>query len=82
MTQFYSDPRRASLPYSLPDCEVFHRTRAENKEYGCTDSDGIPMPAGWYYWYCFPGCMPEGDPMGPYSSERAAIRAAISDAGD
>jgi len=27
---------------------------------------------GWYYWTCFPGCMPEGDATGPFKSEEDA----------
>lgn len=41
--------------------------------------DGVPvtqdyesMPAGWYWWTCFPGCLPEGDPHGPFKSRVAA----------
>jgi hypothetical protein len=35
--------------------------------------------AGWYYWYCFPGCMPDSDPFGPFESEQAAIDAMRDD---
>lgn len=76
MTQFYSDPAREKETYALPDCEVFYRTEAENQEYETLDGDGEPMPSGWYYWHCFPGCMPEGDPIGPYETEAAAVAAA------
>lgn len=79
MSQHYSDPERESDPYSLPDVETFYRTRAENKEYGTLDGDGKPMPKGWYYWFCFPGCMPEGDPMGPFATEEEALTAAQDD---
>lgn len=24
---------------------------------------------GWYYWYCFPGCLPEGEADGPHETE-------------
>lgn len=34
-----------------------------------------PNAAGWYYWFCFPGCMPEGEPIGPYETEQAAVEA-------
>ena len=30
---------------------------------------------GWYYQYCFPGCMPESEPMGPYATRDEAIAA-------
>lgn len=29
--------------------------------------------AGWYWWACFPGCLPDGDPSGPFDSEADAI---------
>ena len=29
--------------------------------------------AGWYYWYCFPGCLPDSDPVGPFKSEAEAL---------
>jgi len=28
---------------------------------------------GWYWQACFPGCMPDGEPMGPFKSEHDAI---------
>ena len=28
---------------------------------------------GWYWWPCFPGCLPDGDPMGPFETENEAI---------
>lgn len=76
MTQFYSDVSREEETHSLPDCEVFYRTREENEEYSFLDGDNEPMPSGYYYWFCFPGCLPEGDPMGPYETEEEAIEAA------
>lgn len=27
---------------------------------------------GWYYWTCFPGCLPEGDAIGPFKTEEEA----------
>lgn len=32
--------------------------------------------AGWYWWPCFPGCMPDSDASGPYATEDKAIEAA------
>jgi hypothetical protein len=31
---------------------------------------------GWYYWYCFPGCLPDSEPFGPYATEAEAVAAA------
>lgn len=28
--------------------------------------------AGWYWHACFPGCIPDGDPSGPFASSREA----------
>ena len=28
---------------------------------------------GWYWWPCFPGCLPDNDAVGPFTSEAAAI---------
>jgi len=28
---------------------------------------------GWYWQACFPGCLPDGDLMGPFSSESEAM---------
>lgn len=28
---------------------------------------------GWYWQACFPGCLPDGDPMGPFSSQAACL---------
>ena len=68
MTQVYSIPSRESDPHSLPDVEVFH-----NSHFGYTWDDG------WYYWYCLPGCLPDGDPIGPFDSEEKAIEDAQSE---
>lgn len=35
-----------------------------------------PPAAGWYWWACFPGCMPDGEPDGPYPTSEAASCAA------
>jgi hypothetical protein len=32
--------------------------------------------AGWYYWTCCPGCLPDSEPFGPYASPLAVLRAA------
>ena len=33
-----------------------------------TDDEGEPYPSGWYWWACFPGCLPDGDMIGPFAS--------------
>ena len=38
-----------------------------------------PCEAGWYWWPCFPGCLPDGDPVGPFLSEELALEDARSE---
>ena len=38
------------------------------------DDHGIT--GGWFFHFCFPGCLPESSPFGPYPSRDAAIDAA------
>ena len=74
MPQFYSDPERETDPYALPDCEVFYRTAAENAADRWLDDDGEPYGEGWYWWACFPGCLPDSDdPSGPFATKQEAI---------
>lgn len=72
--QAYSDPSRESDPHALPDVEVFYTNGLANAD-GRYDEceDGSPMQAGWYYWFCFPGCMPDSDPVGPFATQDEAI---------
>jgi hypothetical protein len=95
MSMYYSDPKRKNDKHALPDVEVFYADdlECENCEgagivdYGagereCEDCGGRgTREAGWYYWYCFPGCLPEGDAIGPFASEREAAREMREDAG-
>lgn len=69
--QTYSDPTRESDPYALPDVEVFYLETGEMR-----DEFDEPLEAGWYWWTCFPGCLPDSDPSGPYETESDAIEAA------
>lgn len=32
--------------------------------------------AGWYFWVCVPGCMPDSDASGPYKTEDEALEEA------
>ena len=67
--QAYSDPTREDEEYSLSDVEVFHIPDDYNPE----SEDGNPLPDGWYWWSCFPGCLPDSDPVGPFDTEAEAL---------
>ncbi len=66
MSQAYFDPRREAAEHSLPDCEIFYAD-------DLIDDDGSPLPAGWYWWACSPGCLPDSDPCGPFDTEEEAL---------
>lgn len=34
------------------------------------------ISGGWFYWFCFPGCIPESEPFGPYDTAEEAMAAA------
>lgn len=70
MSQQYSDPSRAADPYSLPNVEVWYASEGDCWE---ADDDSAASPAGWYWQACFPGCLPDGEPMGPFETEAEAI---------
>ena len=36
--------------------------------------DGEPVKPGFYWWACFPGCLPDGEPFGPFETEEEAIK--------
>ena len=70
MSQVYSNPSREHETYALPDVEVFWLdVKSDTK-----DAEGASLPSGWYWWYCFPGCLPDGEPNGPFETEEAAIK--------
>lgn len=29
--------------------------------------------SGWYWQPCFPGCLPDGEPIGPFATEAEAL---------
>jgi len=67
MIMYYSNPAREKDPHALPDVEVFYRTDAACK------ADGWEDGGGWYYWFCFPGCLPDSEPIGPFRTEKRAV---------
>ena len=74
--QFYSDPARIYESTTLPDCEVWYCGPAEAAD----EATSGPREPGWYWWPCFPGCLLDGDPVGPFDSEAEAIADAQGDA--
>jgi hypothetical protein len=90
--QAYSNPKRASDPYALPDIEVFYISLDDTvtlpdegfadggEEY--TDEEIAEInkgKVGFYYWHCLPGCLPDSDPIGPFETEEQALADAQSE---
>lgn len=75
-------PEEARIFDQYADYHQFHA--AETQEpYGSFEifwhdgrrqsEDDEPLPAGWYWHACFPGCIPDGEPSGPFASSRQAL---------
>ena len=48
-----------------PGVGIYHDASAD-------DEHPSPRPAGWYWHACFPGCIPDGEPSGPFATSRDA----------
>lgn len=44
----------------------------EREDWDHDDSE-LDEPAGWYWWSCYPGCLPDGDAFGPFSTSHRAM---------
>jgi len=40
----------------------------------------LGITGGWFYWFCFPGCLPDSDPIGPFETEEQALKDAEDNA--
>jgi hypothetical protein len=65
--QVYSDKTRENDTHSLPDVEVFYVS-----SFPTTGDDGELMDQGYYWQACFPGCLPDGSPNGPFDTAELA----------
>jgi hypothetical protein len=59
----------------LQPVEIFHHPR----DYRLTTEEGEPLECGWYWWPVHPGCLPDGDPMGPYDTSAFALAEALKE---
>ena len=83
MSQHYSEPSRESDAYALPDIETFYMDIRDFQDADRdiwmydrlveTDGDYPAILVGWYWQACFPGCLPDSDPMGPFDTEADAV---------
>src|SRR5215813_6530990 len=42
----------------------------------------LGIEGGYFYHFCFPGCLPEGEPIGPFKTYDEALQAAKDDANE
>jgi len=73
MTHHYLYESDASDSYPLPSLETFYLDETDLLDEAGSTPGGERLTAGWYYWSCFPGCLPDSDPHGPFDSEDAAL---------
>ena len=73
--QFFTDPQREHEEHALPNAEVFYH----KKRTGPLESDLYEQDTGWYWWACFPGCLPDGEPSGPFKTAKEAYNDAMGD---
>ena len=70
---FYSNPKRETEKYALPDAETLYLKKYEMR---LEEGRGF-YRQGWYYWYSQVGCLPDSTPIGPFKTEQEAIDDAI-----
>jgi hypothetical protein len=46
---------------------------------GVPAEERITYQPGWYWWAGFPGCLPDGDPSGPFETEQEALQDALGE---
>ena len=73
ITQVYSNPNQEHEQHSLPNAEVFHSSDYDLQQMWGENINAHFTP-GYYYWFCFPGCLPDSDPYGPFETQEDAIR--------
>ena len=75
MSQFYTDPSREMDEHALPNAEVFWANPGDlNEIFEFSLEEGENSPQGFYWWPCFPGCLPDGEPIGPFETEDEAMK--------
>ena len=75
MEVFWND---ADGPFSLrgEECDECEGTgKGELPAGSCEACEGHGSPAlesGWYWWACYPGCIADGEPCGPFATSTEA----------
>ena len=60
-----------------PECDRLLISEGLCAQFACPDCKGQPIAKklgkGWFYWFCFPGCLPDSEPSGPFATEAEAL---------
>lgn len=72
---FFTDKEKAQDKHALPNAEVFY-VGVEDAEILGDMHAGIEGH-GWYWWSCFPGCIPDSEAIGPFLTDAQAIEDAM-----
>lgn len=64
--------RRNNLEVFKPDAEDRAMWNSDLEKWE------TPYRAGWYWWACSPGCMPDSSPVGPFPSATRAAEDALN----
>jgi hypothetical protein len=73
-----SDPKRHTAyeplyeidPHTGANVEIFYADRALAKSFGAPD-------AGWFWWTCQSGSLPDSNPIGPFPTSYSAYGDAL-----
>ena len=64
--------KRVKAPNGFGSFEVFQASATSDD----WNADWYAGP-GWYWWACFPGCLPDGEASGPFETAEAAYLDAL-----
>lgn len=76
--QFHTEEQQAECRSTYGSFEIFwhdggHMVEAEEGDCMPLDEWRDAEAAGWYWQACFPGCLPDGEPSGPFASSAQAL---------
>ena len=60
-------------------CHMNRRTREAMLDAMVTEQG---IEGGWFWWGCFPGCLPDGPAIGPFVTRQEALADAQDNAGE
>lgn len=65
--------------HAFPDTDQPEGDEDVGGEYGSFEVFWLDVTPGWYWHACFPGCLPDGEPSGPFPTAEGAYLDAIGE---